>query len=235
MSSPVTSPRSLWIVGAALAAGAAAALVATLGYMPESDRAALAKESIERVQSENDVLQMELTALQADAVNLPTYQAELASLRGQFPTSLELSNFTRYLQGLADAAGLVVESIQVGAAIPVDFLPEFPDGPGGVQGPALPDPVPGLYMYPISLTIGGSLESARAYLDALQGESAQTRMFLAPSVTWSQEEPEPGSDEPSERFDINGMTFALVPYDQIPQPEGEEAAESSDDSTEVTE
>jgi hypothetical protein len=229
-----TSERTAWIAGTALLAGAAAAAVIVLGYMPQADETAQTRESITAAQETNAELERNLARLQAESANLPTYRTQLAALRGQFPTSLELSNFTRYLQGLADAAGLVVQSIQIGNPTPIEEIPTMPQAPDGTEAPQLPEPIPGLYSYSISMTITGSLDAAKAYIGALQGQDPNTRLFLAPSMTWAQQA-QPGAEgEPQEMFAIDGMTFALIPFDQIPVPESApEDADGEDNSDDV--
>jgi hypothetical protein len=171
-----------------------------------------------------------LTELEADAARLDEYRSELATLRGQFPTSLELSSFTRHLSQMAEAAGLVVRSVQVGGAAPVDQLPVLPPAPDGTEPPEVPTPPPGLYLYPITLTIAGPLAAAEQYMDALQGEGPETRMFLAPRMTWSEAAATTPEGEPAEVFTIDGMTFALVPLELLPEPTGTDgsAGEESD-------
>jgi hypothetical protein len=228
-----TSERTAWIAGAALLAGAAAAAVIVLGYVPQADETARTREAIAEAETANARLEQRLAELQAESANLPAYQTQLAALRGQFPTSLELSNFTRYLQGLADAAGLVVQSIQIGSPTLITDLPVMPEAPDGTEAPALPEPVAGLYSYSISMKVTGSLDAAKAYIGALQGEDHNTRLFLAPNMTWASEAQGGEESNAQEMFAIDGMTFALIPFDQIPVPEAppEESAEGADDTT----
>ncbi|MDR0432454.1 MAG: hypothetical protein LBH48_03970 [Bifidobacteriaceae bacterium] len=229
-----TNQRSLWITGAGVVALVLVILAAMGFYMPETSRAAEARSSTESAREANDVLRRRLAELEADFARLDEFNAELAGLRGQFPTSLELSNFTRYLSDLAEAAGLTVQSIQVASPLPVDSLPELPPAPDGTEAAAMPEVPEGLYMYPITLAIKGSLDSARSYIAALQAETLSTRMFLAPQMTWSQEVEIDDTGTLGELFNISGMTFALLPTDQIPREESEsgEESEASDESTE---
>ncbi|MDR1294632.1 MAG: hypothetical protein LBK59_06700, partial [Bifidobacteriaceae bacterium] len=198
-------------------------------------RTAEARASILSAREENDRLRVQLADLRADAERLGELQARLAALRGQFPTSLELASFTRYLSELADSAGLVVQSVQIGAPAPVDTMPELPVAPDGTEPPALPDPPRGLYMYPITLTVAGSLDAAKTYTAALQGEGPDIRMFLAPSMSWSSGRADGASAEVTEVFTIHGMTFALVPVDQVPVPEGSEVPAETGEEPNVAE
>ncbi|MDR1151649.1 MAG: hypothetical protein LBK72_04095 [Bifidobacteriaceae bacterium] len=227
--------QRLWVVAAGIIAVALIVVTALGLYLPESNRMAEARASAVTTAAENDLLRVHLADLRADAERLGEFQAQLATLRGQFPTSLELSSFTRYLSGLADAAGLVVQSINVSAPLGVDLLPELPAAPDGTEPPTLPEAPRGLYMYPITLTIAGSLDAAKAYTAALQDETPETRMFLAPNMSWSRQRVEGAEEEMAEVFTIQGMTFALVPADQVPAPEGSEPVEPAGEEPDVDE
>jgi hypothetical protein len=220
----------MWITFTVLAAVGLAALVIVFGWAPQNERMAEANSATALVETENEQLENELRELEAQAQNLPQYEAELASLRGQFPTSLELASFTRYLSGLADQADLRVTAIGVSPPVLVTEVPEFPDAPDGTRAPGVPAPVEGLYMYAISMSVEAPLAQAADFVEALQGEAQDTRMFLASEVSWSiKEDGSAGNPEDGEsgqtviqEFSIQGLTFALIPADQLQRLEEEE-------------
>jgi hypothetical protein len=200
----------LVLLGVALAAGAYFLL-----YSPLLEEKAAADKQVEAIEAENEAARQELTKLAAQQKELPELQAQLDAARGEFPTSLELSQFTRYLGLLVEESGATVERIapeypvQLAAALPL------PAGPADHPAPVVAQPPSSLYQYKFNIEVTGTWPQANDYLGKLQEDKA--RMFL---VTELGATPVQGrvtnTIDGLFLFEIRGYTYALVPPDQVP-------------------
>ncbi|MDR0594566.1 MAG: hypothetical protein LBG60_15225 [Bifidobacteriaceae bacterium] len=208
--------RSTAVVAlAALVALAVAVGTYFLAYAPALDERQSAITKAESVEKENDDARAELKHLASENEQLEEKKLQLEANRAQFPTSLELSDFTRYLKGLIDESQAKMVTISRSAPVQLSVAQPLPAGPGGKQAPVVPQPPTGLYQYSFNIVIEGEFDQTKAFLRLLQAEDA--RMFLVTSVALS-----PGMyeylGEPGDvgQFVIHGYTYALVPQDQIP-------------------
>ncbi len=163
--------------------------------------AGAAEDSAQSVQQrdQNDLLQIEITKLTEQSTHLAEYQAELATLRLQMPTTGDGASISRELQSLATTAGVTI--VSVAPSVPEAFVPPATatttattdsaaaetatDGTGEVastDAPAAATPagVSGLYVIPITLTSVGSYDSSVAFLRAVQTQAS--RLYLVSSI-----------------------------------------------------
>ena len=194
----------VWIGGTVLLALALAAGAWLLLYSPLLDTVDEARADRDATEERNDLLRVQVAALAAEFERLDERRAELAALRTQFPTEVELPELTRGLAAMAEATGATVTSVSVGTAQLLGDPPELPPAPDGTEAPVLPAPPAGLHAVPISLTVEGTFEQAQEYASALQGE--QQRLFLLSHLTWTS-----ADEEGRERFSIGGHTYVLAP------------------------
>ncbi len=197
------SGRSTWVALTALAA-----LVLLVGawftlLSPRLARISELNEEQEAAEQRSSLLSAQIARVAADHERLDELRAELAGLRTQFPTAVELPEFTRGLARLADASGARVRALTVGSSVQVSATPELPAAPDGTAAPALPQPPAGLYAVPITLTVEGTFEQAQLYASALQ--SATDRLFLLSRLSWASADADGSSS-----FSINGHTYVLV-------------------------
>ncbi|MDR1633494.1 MAG: hypothetical protein LBS27_00910 [Bifidobacteriaceae bacterium] len=184
-------------------------------YAPTLDARSEAIRKAEEVEKANAATQKELTQLAADSKRLEEMKAELAIKRDQFPTSLELAEFTDDLIALAEQSQAVVDSVTRQAPAEVLIAQPLPEGPGGQTAPTIPQPPPGLYQYQFTIEIQGMLAQTQEFLRLLQADEG--RMFLVTGVQMTGEGPTTvdGITTATE-YSITGFTYALVPANQIP-------------------
>ncbi|HEY0188701.1 MAG TPA: type 4a pilus biogenesis protein PilO [Cellulomonas sp.] len=151
------SARRLWMIGAALAA----AVLLLLGWMllisPQLDNAEASRTEAQETADANDLLRLRIVALADDYANLSTLQAELETLRGQFPTGLELPEFVRRISALASESGATVQNVTR-------------------SEPTVREDVATVWEVPVSLTVAGTHDQVLAYVERLQG--VDDRLFL---------------------------------------------------------
>lgn len=195
--------RSTWIGAAALAALVLVAGAWLLLFSPRLDSIAESNESRESAENQNSLLRSQINAMAADFERLDELKAELTALRTQFPTAIELPEFTRGLANLVEATGAKVRSVTVGSSQALTTVPELPAAPDGTQPPTLPEPPPGLYAVPITLSVEGTFEQAQAYASELQGQNQ--RLFLLSRLSWTR-----ADQDGRATFAINGHTYVLA-------------------------
>lgn len=199
-----------WVGGAAvvaivIAGGAWFGVVApTLSDAEEQRRAAADQRE------HNDMLQIALNQLKADAANLETDKANLAALRTRIPTTGDLAELTRQLQSAATATGVTITVLAPGTPTPVVVAtPEAPAPADGseedagngdgtdssvasaeVDGTADDGSTPpagastgidGLVSIPLSVTTVGTYAQTIAFIEAVQ--QTMTRLFVVSQLT----------------------------------------------------
>ncbi len=196
-----------------------------LAISPVREATAAAEAQTQQVEAQNAILAARNAELAAHAAKLPQYREELAGWRAGIPAVLEQSAFLRQLDEIAVATGVVIVDFSFDAAIPVDTTtaaiaentatytgvaaaPEQPaaeptpteDGTAG-DAAATPEPetgdlVPGLFQIPGFITVQGTYEATKAFMDALQ--LGIPRLFLANTfATVALEEGEAGEGLPA--------------------------------------
>lgn len=202
MSSAKTAP---WVAGAAFLALVFLAATWFLVISPRMDSAAEMRAGTAAEQVRIDQLEIQLAALERDFANIKDFRAELADLREEIPTGVELGQLTRQLTTLAASSGVVITS----------FLPTSPTAVV-MAAPAAPEPaaatedaaadgttdtalgdgaVPttptetetGFFLVEVNVATMGGYEESLAFLDALQTENPRL-VFVAAVQANSQKE-----------------------------------------------
>ncbi|MDR2454562.1 MAG: hypothetical protein LBD51_08550 [Bifidobacteriaceae bacterium] len=200
----------------ALAAGAYLLL-----YAPQLEDRAAADRTAAGLEAENEQLRQELRSLQARQDTLPELKLELEAVRNEFPTNLELAQFTNYLAALVEQSGADV--VTVSPRDPVQLLAAvaLPDGPGGYPAPVIAQPPSSLYQYQFSIDIEGTWTQVNDYLALLQADDA--RIFLVTELATKMVEAVAiDATVGTFGYNIQGYTYALVPQDQLPVQPTEE-------------
>ncbi|MDR2347053.1 MAG: hypothetical protein LBD90_00230 [Bifidobacteriaceae bacterium] len=192
-----------------------AALCYFLLYSPVIQDRATADANAADIEMENELASQELRSLQARQATLPELQAELEAVRAEFPTSLELSQFTNYLAALVGQTGAEVQTltphdpVQLLAALPL------PAGPGDYPAPVIAQPPSSLYQYQFTIEIQGTWTQVNDYLKLLQADDA--RIFMVTEVsTKVVDQLVIDAATGTLAYSIQGYTYALVPADQLP-------------------
>lgn len=176
----MTNAPKLWWAATVVVALLLAAGCWFLALSPMLDEANEAGSAADRTEQTNDDRRLEIARLAADRENQPALDAELASLRRHFPTTLELESFVQQLADLSARSGAVVTSVSRADPAGSDV--------GGGR----------LYQVQVNLSVDGTFDQKMQYLSDLQ--SMDDRLLLV--TAWSN----PGTDV----MTITGSTFVLV-------------------------
>ena len=126
-----------WIAGTAVVVIGILAATYFLLYQPRVDETALTMQQVESARSQNDLLEVQVTALAAAAENLQLYEAELDVLELQMPPEVRLAELTDLMDSLAVGNGVTIIQTTPGAAMAV--VPPTPV----VSQPTTPPPAEG--------------------------------------------------------------------------------------------
>lgn len=189
------SKAAAWIGGAAVLGVLMLAASWLLLIGPRLESAATMRDEAMAEQTRIDQQAIVLEGLKRDFENIEEFRAELAVLREAIPVDVELAQFTRQLDTLATAAGVVVTSVQPAApttalmtapAAVVD--PAAPATTEGSDAPATDDGtaaegdaavVPAgpvatdYYVVQVEVGVVGGYDEGLSFLRRLQNESAR--------------------------------------------------------------
>ncbi|HYQ76878.1 hypothetical protein [Cellulomonas sp.] len=181
--------RALWWAGTGVVSVGVLVAGWSLVLSPVRDDAARARADAQAVTDQNAVRRAEAAHLAEEATRMPELETELADLRRQFPTALELDAFVRRLADLAARSGGTVQSVSRGE-------------PTLVQAAADGEAVTwsGEYLYAVSVTlvVDGTRQQQLDYVRDLQ--AIDDRLFLVTAV----------DGLGTERSTVTGSTFVLL-------------------------
>lgn len=222
----------LWTLLGAI--GAIAILVGAwlLGVSPRLDEAATADSSREQAVAQNAILASELERLEAQFESIDQLRSNLDELQQSLPPELRSADFVRQLNGLAEQAGVTLNSITIqgagvfvpsGGSVVEDAAEPATDGSGSpaIEAPSSEiDPIqtvpvaPGVdadnfVLVPIAIEATGAYDSLVAFLDAVQ---SGTRLVLVETAGISTDPPQEDADGalPSSRLSLGGTVFVLL-------------------------
>lgn len=159
------SAERLWILGGAVAVVVILAVGWFFVVSPQYDQAGTLNDQAATTGDQVTLLQHRLAELRKQNENMPTYLAQLAEERAALPSTSGLSDLLRELQTAGDASGAAVSGVTVGGVADVST--------GGAK----------LYALPLTLTVTGSVQQLRAFLNQLQ--QVQPRAVLITSASLS--------------------------------------------------
>lgn len=199
--------KGSWIGATVL--GSVAIVVASwfLAINPTLSAASEVRAQTTQVKSQNDALAVKVAKLKADFAKLDDYKSQLTAMRKQIPTTAELSDYLRQLDGIAAAHAVTVTAVAPGSptavvakaaqapapapaatatptpgasATPVPTA--APNAGAAAAGAAAASAIPaGFTDIPLSVTVLGSYDNTLAFLNDLQ--SATPRLFLVSGFT----------------------------------------------------
>jgi Tfp pilus assembly protein PilO len=132
-----------------------------LGLSPVLDEARQARTEAETTEHANDTRRLEAARLAAEMAELPQREAELAEMRRQFPSGLELEPFVQRLADLSWRSGATVQRVSRSE-------PRESDSTTGASA--------GMYEVEVTLVVEGTTEQHLQYLSDLQ--AVDDRLFL---------------------------------------------------------
>jgi Tfp pilus assembly protein PilO len=166
----------LWAIGSVVVMLAIAAGAWFLGISPQLDAAATAKSDTSDVESQNFLLQKDLTALEQDVADLAKNQAKLDGLRVSIPASDSLDTFLGQLDKMAVASGVAVTGFTSADSVP--FVPS------SAAAATVPADISGsnFLSVPITIATTGTRDQILDFVDELQSGD---RLILVSDVSVS--------------------------------------------------
>lgn len=232
----MNSKAGSWIGGAVLVAALACVAAWFLLLSPRLESVDSLKAETASVNDQNDILELKVEKLKVQFAKLDEYKAEIAAIQIQIPTTALLADYTKQVNEIAQANGVVVTVLAPGA--PFEFLPAPPSAPADAPAadataPAAPAQIPGFVAMPFSMTLVGPYANTQTFLDQLQ--TGTQRLFLVTALTGgSQPEGEAAGGRPATvvgdieltvtgyayvlQDPLAGIAEMLVPGDPVPLP-----------------
>ncbi len=190
----------LWIGGAAFLAIVVLLGTYFLAAKPRLDSAAEMDDERVSVEARNTTLRREVSVLKEQEANLPETRQAIAGLQIGIPTTAKLDEFTKYIGELAVQHSVVIASVAVQPLAPISTeVPVAPEpvptesaaaSEAPVAGPGTAEPAPttatsqlldGFASMAINITLSGTNDNCKLFLDALQTQS--TRHFLVEGLS----------------------------------------------------
>lgn len=193
----------LWIGGAVFLGIVIVLGTYFLAAKPRLDSATEMNEELVSVEARNTTLRREVSVLKEQEASLPETRAAIAGLQVGIPTTAKLNEFTQYIGDLAALHSVVIASVAVQPlaplSIPIPAAPaptptetaptaESSDAPVAGPGTAEPAAAPvatslldGFSSMSMSITLSGTNDNCKLFLNALQTES--TRHFLVTGLS----------------------------------------------------
>lgn len=244
-NSKATSYVLLTAVGALVILAAAWLLLIS----PVLTAAAEANEQALQQESMNDTTQIQVNKLQAQFANMDEYEAQLADLQLQIPTSQGYADLQRLFASVAEKHNVVITSLQFGNGTLLEPAAAGEGEPTGeTTDPTVPSPSPSpqptagatgtdgtasadapslakLYSIPVSVTMEGAYDDLMAAVNELQ--TGEARLVLVTTVTLSPTDALEGESAGTTAV-FAGETFVLTSSALSEQsPEGESTDGSS--------
>lgn len=227
-----------WAAGTAIIA--VVILIASwfLVISPKLSAAQDDRAQTETVKQHTVVLSTQLATLKKQFDALETTRSDLAALRKQIPTSVQLTDYLRTLSDLATTHSVVIMSLTSGGAIPfvaapaaiataaaapkptptptataAAGIPAEPTDTPTATTPVATGGVPGLAVISVSVTVVGTYQNILGFLSDVQ--STTDRLFLVTGLTATaqQEVAASGGRPPTAAGDlelkVDGLAYVL--------------------------
>jgi Tfp pilus assembly protein PilO len=245
------SKASSWIAGTVVVALLMAAASWFLLLSPQLTTASETRAAAESTRSSNETLALRVERLKAQFAELDQYKADLVALRLQIPTTAELSELMRQLDGAAAAHSVTVTAVSPGTPAAVTVTaPQAPaadpaaeatesteetdaadsgESADAAAAAAVASLVPaGMTQIPLSLTVVGSYDNVDAFIDTVQ--TGTSRLLLIANVSGvAQEDAVPGGGRPATSVGdveatLTGAAFVLPDASVTAVPDPAETA-----------
>lgn len=188
----------LWIGGAVFLGIVILLGTYFLAAKPRFDSATEMNDERVSVEARNTTLRREVSVLKEQEARLPETRAAIAGLQVGIPTTAKLNEFTQYIGDLAVQHSVTIASVAVQPLAPISTAPpaapapaptaeasEAPvAGPGTAETAAAPvvtNLLDGFSLMSMSITLSGTNDNCKLFLNALQTES--TRHFLVSGLS----------------------------------------------------
>lgn len=188
----------LWVIGSVFVAVLVVAVGWFLGVSPrlaEASTSNLERRSVEQLNAGYEATLVELRALTED---LPSIQRELDAIRTAIPTDASVSTLLGQLNGLAEAAGVTLTSVEATQPALVSGAEET-----GLN----------LVAVPITITVAGPTDRFPEFARAVQNGP---RLMLVPNFSFTEE-------GPASSATLRGFIFVL-PGEGAALPSAEDVA-----------
>ena len=193
----------------------------------------------------NAQTQIEVNKLRQQYADLPAYEASLASLQLQIPTTPQYAELQKMFASVAREHDVVISSLEFGSA--AALVPAKPDsapasgdsassatpapsaspGPDSTDGTGGPKTVANLYGIPVTLTVAGTYDSVMEMLRALQ-TTVEGRIVLVTTVDLTHNDDGSTNAIQGAKGDTTGVFGGLVFV--LEDPNADKVADGSDAS-----
>jgi hypothetical protein len=242
--------KSTWVGGTVFVGIIIAAAAWFLAISPTMSAASDLRDQAQQTREQNQLLEMKVAKLKADFEKLPEYQAQLAVLQQQVPTTAMLSDYLRQLDQLAAShevtittitpatpQAVVVSAPVVAAPAPAPTETPAAEGAGseatapadgGVAAPPTGGVPAGFTAIPFAMTVVGTYDNTNAFLYDLQ--NVATRLFLVSGFTGTSQDDaaatagKPETKVGDQELAISGFTYVLPDALGVPAPVDPNAA-----------
>jgi hypothetical protein len=180
----------IWILGGVIAALLITAFAWFFVISSQKDQTNSLTSQTELSQTQGLKLRSELSQLKADNVNLPKYQAALATAQLALPSDSGIPDFLRQLQSVGAATGISITNVAVATpttlAGATSAAATADSDSSGTTTPKTSTTTPtakaaAVYSVNITLIASGTTEQLNAFIKQLQ--QVQPRAVLVTSVT----------------------------------------------------
>ena len=137
----MNSKSSAWVGGTVVVSVLVLALAYFLGVSPTLAAASSARSTTEDARTRNAQLEIQLAQLKEQFANLDASKAELAAIQKQIPSTEQLAEYIRTMQGHAEAVGVTIVELDVAepeAVAPADLSAAAPTTEAPADGTEAP-------------------------------------------------------------------------------------------------
>ncbi len=163
-----------------------------LGIQPQIDRIDSANEQTASIRQINDVQQTKNAALAADNEKLGDYKSDLSAKQDEIPAGRSQQDLINQIDAAANSSDVTVKALSFDVA--ADYT-----APAGVEVPSVSSG--SLIDIPLTMSVEGPRAKLEDFLAKLQTSS---RIVTIHSSDYT-------SDDETERLDLTGVTWVLMP------------------------
>jgi len=246
----VKDSKSLpWIAGTAFLAILILAFAWFVVVSPARESTDSDRQQAEQQDQANALLAITNAGLAKEFANLDQYKAELADAHTQIPATIDQPAFSRELDALATRSGVWIKSIAFSTSMNLadsapspqpsaegssdssdsgDTTPAVGEGDASGGGAAATVP-PNMYGVPVSVTVIGSPDDAKSFVNSLQ--TGTGRLVLVTGISLARQTEQASADGLPAIKDgdfeetITGLTYLLQDTSTTPQAADSAAAD----------
>jgi hypothetical protein len=181
--------KRLWIAGGAVLA----VLIVLIGWFvvidPQLSAASSTRDQADSARTQNLVLEAKNSRLEEQNNDAAALRAGLAAALAELPTDGGLPEFTRQLSAQATATSVVLSSVVVGTATPVEDAADTAVPGTTTDAVTTATPASGLVQMTVSLAATGLAADLQAFLHEIQVTGPRRALVTSTQLTPSSDDP----------------------------------------------